>query len=195
MQKLSPPWKDEAGLVYCHIFRTIPSGECSWQIFSKAARLFHICTICGNYEVMPVLTEVPRSRGWDRDSCSNNCLGDAVRITGGGDRNKQNVCECSVPSVVSNSLRPYGLTVGSSVHGLLQARILEWVAISSFRESSWTRDQTQVSWISCIGRRVLNPLSHLRSPKGRIVRGKKIRVKYGFSQRLTSVWPHTDFAI
>ena len=31
---------------------------------------------------------------------------------------------------------------GSSVHGILQARILEWVAISSFRGSSWPRDQT-----------------------------------------------------
>ena len=34
---------------------------------------------------------------------------------------------------------------GSSVHGILQARILEWVAISFSRGSSWPRDQTQVS--------------------------------------------------
>ena len=33
---------------------------------------------------------------------------------------------------------------GSSVHGILQARILEWVAISFFRESSQLRDQTCV---------------------------------------------------
>ena len=33
---------------------------------------------------------------------------------------------------------------GSSVHGILQARILEWVAMPS-RRSSWPRDQTQVS--------------------------------------------------
>ena len=37
---------------------------------------------------------------------------------------------------------------GSSIHGILQARILEWVAISSSRESSWPRDQSQVSCIS-----------------------------------------------
>ena len=36
---------------------------------------------------------------------------------------------------------------GSSVHGILQARILEWVAISSSRGSSWPRDRT---WVSCI---------------------------------------------
>ena len=35
---------------------------------------------------------------------------------------------------------------GSSVHGILQARILEWVAISYFRGSSWPRDQTQISY-------------------------------------------------
>ena len=37
--------------------------------------------------------------------------------------------------------------VGSSVHGILQARILEWVAISFSRGSSEPRDQTQVSCI------------------------------------------------
>ena len=36
---------------------------------------------------------------------------------------------------------------GSSVHGILQARILEWVAILSSRGSSWPRDQTQISCI------------------------------------------------
>ena len=35
---------------------------------------------------------------------------------------------------------------GSSVHGILQVRILEWVAIPTSGESSWPRDQTQVSW-------------------------------------------------
>ena len=44
---------------------------------------------------------------------------------------------------------------GSSVHGILQARILEWVAILSSRWSSPSRDQTCISWISCIGRQIL----------------------------------------
>ena len=40
---------------------------------------------------------------------------------------------------------------GFSVHGILQARILEWVAIFFFKRSSWARDQTCVSYISrCI---------------------------------------------
>ena len=45
---------------------------------------------------------------------------------------------------------------GSSVHGIFQARILEQVAISFSRGSSQPRDRTCVSFISCIGRRVLH---------------------------------------
>ena len=41
---------------------------------------------------------------------------------------------------------------GSSVHGVIQARILEWVAISFSRGSSWPRDWTHVSCSSCIGK-------------------------------------------
>ena len=44
---------------------------------------------------------------------------------------------------------------GSSVHGILQARILEWVAISYTRGSFHPRDQTNVFCISCIGRQIL----------------------------------------
>ena len=36
---------------------------------------------------------------------------------------------------------------GSSIHGILQASILETVAISFSRGPSWSRDQTHVSWI------------------------------------------------
>ena len=44
---------------------------------------------------------------------------------------------------------------GSSVHGILQARILEWVAISYSRGSPQPRDQTGVSCVFCIDRWVL----------------------------------------
>ena len=50
---------------------------------------------------------------------------------------------------------------GSSVHGILQARVLEWVAIPFSRGSSQPRDHTQVS---CIGRQILYHLSHQGSP-------------------------------
>ena len=55
-------------------------------------------------------------------------------------------------SVMSDSLLPVDCSPSSSsVHGILQARILEWVAVSFSRGSSWPRDRTQVSHIA--GRR------------------------------------------
>ena len=55
--------------------------------------------------------------------------------------------------VVSESLRPRDCSLPvSSVHGILQAKTLEWVAISFSRGSSQPRDWTCVS---CIGRRFL----------------------------------------
>ena len=45
--------------------------------------------------------------------------------------------------------------LGSSVHGTIQARILAWVAISSFRGYSQPRVQIHVSCVSCIGRQVV----------------------------------------
>ena len=39
-----------------------------------------------------------------------------------------------------------------SVHGILQAGMLEWIAMPSSRGSSQSKDQTYVSYVSCIGR-------------------------------------------
>ena len=43
----------------------------------------------------------------------------------------------------------------SSVHGIVQARILKWDAVSSSKRSSWPRDKTYISCIHCIGRQIL----------------------------------------
>ena len=50
---------------------------------------------------------------------------------------------------------------GSSVHGIFQARILEWVAMASSRGSSWPRDRTLISYVSCVGRQILYHQRHL----------------------------------
>ena len=44
---------------------------------------------------------------------------------------------------------------GSSVHGIFQVRILDWIAITYSRGSSLPRDQTCISCISCIDRQFL----------------------------------------
>ena len=45
---------------------------------------------------------------------------------------------------MSDFLQPYG------PYGILQARILEWVAMPSSKESSWPRDWNHIFYISCI---------------------------------------------
>ena len=42
------------------------------------------------------------------------------------------------------------MSSSSSVHGVFRERILEWFVISSSRGSSWPRDQTHISYISCM---------------------------------------------
>ena len=55
-------------------------------------------------------------------------------------------------SVASDSLQPHRLysLPGSSVHGIFQVRILEWVAIPSSRGSSRSRDWTCISYTSSL---------------------------------------------
>ena len=57
---------------------------------------------------------------------------------------------------VSDSLHPMDCSPpGFSVHGIFQARILDWVAVPSSRGSSPPRNQTRISWVSCVGRQIL----------------------------------------
>ena len=67
-------------------------------------------------------------------------------------------------SVMSDSLRPHGAHQAPLSMGILQPRILEWVAVSSSRGSSLPRDQTCVSRVSCLGRWILYQLSHQGCP-------------------------------
>ena len=53
---------------------------------------------------------------------------------------------------------------GSSVPGIFQARIPEWVAISYSRGSSQHRNHTHISRVCCIGRQIPCPWHHLGSP-------------------------------
>ena len=65
---------------------------------------------------------------------------------------------CYVTSVVYDSVRPYGSygsPPGSFVHGMLQARIREWVAMPFSGGCSRPKDQTRIFYVSCIVRRVL----------------------------------------
>ena len=66
------------------------------------------------------------------------------------------VCVCVCAQLCPTLCDPTDCSLpGFSVHGMFQARILEWVATSFSWGSSWHRDQTHISGISCIGQWVL----------------------------------------
>ena len=82
-------------------------------------------------------------------------------VTAGGEMGKVRG-ESSEPRMIQKSARARCVCVcvsvcsvadysppGSSVHGISQARILEWVAMSASRGSSQPRDRTHVSGVSC----------------------------------------------
>ena len=67
------------------------------------------------------------------------------------------VCVCSTAQSCLTVCNPLDCSPPrSSVHGIFQARIPEWVAISSsrgsslFRDQIWSRDQIHISFISCM---------------------------------------------
>ena len=76
---------------------------------------------------------------------------------------------------------------GSSVHGILHVRVLEWVAISSYRGSSWPRNRT-MSLVSCFGRWVLYHQCHLGSPASKYLSTNYLLTVKGRILIVTLVW-------
>ena len=107
------------------------------------------------YQVFPT---GKRKAGTLRPSSQTLSLKLSLRFWGWGGWMCVCVCVYAVScSVMSNSLpTPWSVThPGSSVHGILQARILEGVAIPFSRGSSQPSDQNHVSCISSIDRQIL----------------------------------------
>ena len=74
------------------------------------------------------------------------------------------VCVCLVTQTHLTLCNPLDYSPPrSSVHGIFQARILEWAVMLSSRESSQSKDQTRGSWVSWIAGGSLL-LSHRESP-------------------------------
>ena len=87
------------------------------------------------------------------------------------------VCVCSVAQSCLTLCDPMDCSLpGFSVHGIFQTSVLEWVAISSSRGFSLTRDWTCVSCIFFIGRLILHPHAALVS-KIHLCRGADIYSK------------------
>ena len=77
----------------------------------------------------------------------------------------QCVCACGISRV--KLFDPMDVALQALLSGILQARILDWVAISFSRASSWPSNQTHVSYIACIGKWALYQLSHWGTPKSK----------------------------
>ena len=76
----------------------------------------------------------------------------------------------AVPSIVLNPVWLFVIPWAvahqvPSVHGIFQASLPEWVAISSSRRASWPRDWIHVSWVSSTGIWIPLPLHHLGRSK------------------------------
>ena len=117
-------------------------------------------------------------------------------------RNILCLCACSVAPVVSDSLWLMDCSPpGSSVHGILQARILEWVAMPSSRGSSQPRDGTQVSYNSCTEGRFFTTEPqgklHTLSPQTKMFQcaWQKWWGRQGSNTSLTWVWVHFNTRI
>ena len=113
------------------LWKTAPMSICgpmsSWWWHADRARFLfklQLCS-CWTYRLQQALNNQPSATGRAvcvlvAQLCPSLC----------------NPMDCSLP--------------GSSVHGILQARILEWFAISFSRGSSGPRNQTHISCVSCI---------------------------------------------
>ena len=97
--------------------------------------------------------------------------------------------KCASELVAQSCLTLYDLMdcsqPGFSVHGILQARILEWVAMPSSRGSSRPKDRTHVSCVSCVGGEFFTtePLKYSSSNQ----KAHKVQKRMGVGEILLSI--------
>ena len=89
-----------------------------------------------------VAISFPRGSSWPRDQTCISCTGRGILYHWGiREAQATQLCPILCDPMDCNLL-------GFSVHGILQARILEWVAIPFSRGSSWPRDWSLVSHVA-----------------------------------------------
>ena len=101
------------------------------------------------------------------------------------------VCSAMSDSVVT----PWIITCQAPVHGVFWVGILELVATSFSRGSSWPRDWTCISCVSCIGRWVLYQLSHPRSPLVCVYSVSSLSIHCWWMLRLLSYLGYFKYAV
>ena len=129
-------------------------GEIEWKFKSDMCTLLYLKQHAFHETTIKAMQEKKSNASWPNKRWSILCLRYPVWCH----LPHEAACLCSKSIQSCLTLcEPMRLcrSLGSSVHRILQARILEWVAIPFSRESSWPRGRTHVSHVSCIGRRIL----------------------------------------
>ena len=98
------------------------------------------------------------------------------------------MCVCQATSVLCNPVD--SSPPGSSVHEILQARILEWVAMLTSRGSSWTRDQTCISTPPALSARFFTTSATWQANKS-YIHTKTAVASANIINPLLNKWPNT----
>ena len=124
--KIELPYDPAVSLLHIYLHKTLIWKDMCTPVFTEA-----LFTIAWAWKQ----PKCPSSEEWIKKTCYTRtmgyCLVSRVQLFCG-------TIDCTLP--------------GSSVHGILQLRVLQWVAIPFSRWSSQPRDQT---WVSCIGRQIV----------------------------------------
>ena len=124
-----------------YVLDIFPSRKRKWAVSTNMSQLPHSSRLPLQPWQQPLLSPVKLHLSWD---------GMVTRVGGGslvGSRGKNSyvsMLSCVRLFVIQRIIAQ----PGSSVHQILPARILEWVAIPFSRGSSQTRDWTHVSCIA-----------------------------------------------
>ena len=129
------PWKESSEKPRQHIKK-------QWHHFTDKCLYSQSYGFCSSHVQM---WELDYEEGWvSKDWCFQIVVDTLLCVRAKSFQSCPTLCDpvdCGLP--------------GSSVHGILQARTMDWVAISSTRGSSQSRYWTCISNVSCIGRQVL----------------------------------------
>ena len=117
------------------------------------------CPFCTAHTLLYILLNVMWKPGWEENSGENGYMYVALLFTWNYHNIVNRLWNEKPKVLVAQSCltlcNPMDCSPpGSSVHGISQARILEWVAMPFSRGSSWPRDRTHVSCIAGTGRQI-----------------------------------------
>ena len=152
---------------YCPIFKAQsfpaqPSRTTSWSVNQKSVNISCFLKLKSKYPIKWIFCWQMTKVGEKKKESSHK--EETKIIQGVGSlffcqfyvRHQDACCCYSVANFVLLFCDPMDCSPpGSCLHGISQARLLVWVAVYFSRVSSWPRDQTHVSCVSCIGRQVI----------------------------------------